>query len=83
MLARLPADLVTVVEERFDVEMRGQGEHVELRIPEKDVKDLLHLALDTGSEIVSVTPYRVSLESIFLTAVREGSGPDEVKEERR
>jgi ABC-2 type transport system ATP-binding protein len=73
VLARLPADVVTIIEERFDAEMRGQGEHVEMRVPEKAVKDLLHLALDTGSEVVSVTPHRVSLESIFLTAVSAGS----------
>ena len=83
VLARLPADLVTVIEERFDLEMRGQGDHIELRVPEKDVNDVLHLALDTGAEIVSVTPYRVSLESIFLSAVSEGSAEDEAREESR
>jgi hypothetical protein len=61
--------------------MRGQGDHVEMRIPEKDVKDLLRLALDTGTEIVSVTPHRVSLESIFLSAVSEGSRQDQVRQE--
>ena len=80
VLARLSADLVTVIEDRFDAEMRGQGEHVEMRVPEKAVKDLLHLALDTGSEVVSVTPHRVSLESIFLSAVSEGSQREQVKE---
>jgi ABC-2 type transport system ATP-binding protein len=68
-------------EERFGVTMRGQGDHVEMRIPEKEVKDLLRLALDTDSEIVSVTPHRVSLESIFLSAVSEGSEQDQANQE--
>ena len=81
VLARLPADVVMIIEERFGVSMRGQGDHVEMRIPEKEVKDLLRLALDTDSEIVSVTPHRVSLESIFLSAVSEGSEQDRAIEE--
>ena len=81
VLARLPADAVMIIEERFGVSMRGQGDHVEMRIPEKEVKDLLRLALDTDSEIVSVTPHRVSLESIFLSAVSQGSEQDRANEE--
>jgi ABC-2 type transport system ATP-binding protein len=81
VLARLPADAVMIIEERFGVTMRGQGDHVEMRIPEKEVKDLLRLALDTGSEVVSVTPHRVSLEAIFLSAVSEGSQQDQETEE--
>jgi ABC-2 type transport system ATP-binding protein len=81
VLARLPADAVTSIEERFGVEMRGQGDHVEIRVPEKDVADLLRLALDTGSEIVSVTPHRVSLEAIFLSAVHADSQQDEAMQE--
>jgi hypothetical protein len=52
-----------------------------MRIPEKEVKDLLRLALDTDSEIVSVTPHRVSLESIFLSAVSQGSEQDRANQE--
>jgi len=63
--------------------MRGQGDHVEMRIPEKEVKDLLRLALDTGSEVVSVTPRRVSLEAIFLSAVSAGSEQDKTTGEER
>jgi ABC-2 type transport system ATP-binding protein len=81
VLARLPADAVTIVEDRFGAPMRGRGDHVEMRIPEKSVKDLLRLALDTGAEIVSVTPHRVSLEAIFLTAVAEDSRQDEDTQE--
>jgi len=83
VLSRLPADAVMIIEERFGVSMRGQGDQVEMRISEKDVKDLLRLALDVGSEIVSVTPHRVSLETIFLSAVSQGSEQDHAKEEGR
>ena len=82
VLARLPPDAVMIIEERFGVSMRGQGDHVEMRVPEKDVKDLLRLALDTDSEVVSVTPHRVSLESIFLSAVKEDSQQDRTVEEK-
>jgi hypothetical protein len=34
---------------------------------------VLQSALEVGAQVVSVTPYRVSLESIFLHAVEEGS----------
>ena len=81
VLARLPSDVVMIIEERFGVTMRGQGDQVEMRIPEKEVKDLLRLALDTDSEIVSVTPHRVSLESIFLSAVSEGSRQEQANQE--
>ncbi len=81
VLARLPADAVLLIEDRFGVSMRGQGDQIEMRIPEKDVKDLLRLVLDTGSEVVSVTPHRVSLEAIFLSAVSEGSEQDQANQE--
>jgi len=81
VLARLPADAVQIIEERFGAPMRGQGDHVEMRIPEKELKDLLRLALDTDTEIVSVTPHRVSLESIFLSAVSGGSRQDQARQE--
>ena len=81
VMARLPADVVSIIEERFDVEMRGRGDHIEMRVPEKAVEDLLRLALDTGAQIVSVTPHRVSLESIFLSAVNDGSQQDLAEKE--
>jgi len=35
------------------------------------------VALDAGAEVISATPHRVSLESIFLSTVSEaGSGED-------
>ena len=37
------------------------------------MQGVLRVALAVGAEIVSVTPHRESLESIFLHAVEEGS----------
>jgi len=74
VLLRPAPEVVLGIEERCGVEARGQGDRIELRIAEKDVPDALRIALDGGAEIHSVTPHRVSLESIFLSAV-SGSRP--------
>jgi ABC-2 type transport system ATP-binding protein len=80
VLARLAPELLAVVEERFGGEVRGQGDRVELCVRDKDVAELLRLVLDGGAEIVSVTPHRVSLESIFLSAVHEGEREEQPEE---
>jgi ABC-2 type transport system ATP-binding protein len=72
VLSRLPADLAETVEERFKTRLRGHGDRIELRVEEKSLNPLLQLALSAGAEVVSVTPQRVSLESIFLSAVEGG-----------
>jgi ABC-2 type transport system ATP-binding protein len=72
VLAGLPADAPECLEEDFAARMRGLGDRVELRVPEKRLQDLLGFALSRGAEVVSVTPHRVSLEGIFLHAVEEG-----------
>ena len=38
---------------------------------EKNVNDVLRVAIDAGASIQSVTPVRVSLESIFLKTVEQ------------
>jgi hypothetical protein len=40
---------------------------------EKYVGDVLRIAMEAGADVISVTPHRRSLESIFLSAVEEGS----------
>ncbi len=74
VLAQLAPELAAALEERFGGHLRGLGQRVELRLPEKSVREVVSQALDAGAEIVSVTPHRVSLESIFLSAV-EGENP--------
>ena len=74
VVASLPADLAEVLEHRFQATLRGQGARVELRLPDKQVRDALSALLGAGAEIVSVTPHRASLEEVFMSAVEEGSG---------
>ena len=71
VIAGLPAEVVDDFEERFDARLRGHGERIEVRVAEKNVQDLLRVALGTHAKIISVTPHRTSLESIFLSAVEE------------
>jgi ABC-2 type transport system ATP-binding protein len=73
MLARVEPALASGLEERFGA-LTGRGDHVELRVAEKDVGPVLEQALAAGAEIVTVTPHRASLESIFLSAVQEAGG---------
>ncbi len=71
VLARLPAETAIELEQRFGATLRGHGERIELRIGEKDANPAMRIALDAGAEVISSIPHRVSLESIFLTAVNE------------
>jgi ABC-2 type transport system ATP-binding protein len=59
------------LEERFAAPLHGLGDRAELRVPEKRVAEVLRAVLDAGGQVLSVTPHRVSLETVFLSAVRE------------
>ena len=72
VVAQISPETVERIEERFEVEMRGLGERVELRVTEKDVHAVLDTVMTMGAEVVSVTPHRNSLEDVFLDVVREG-----------
>jgi len=76
VLANVPPDVAISMEERFGANLRGHGERIELRIAEKDTSAALRVAMEAGAEVVSVTPHRVSLESIFLSAVEEGAAEE-------
>ncbi len=71
VLARVPVELAPKIEEDFESEVRGFQDRIEVRVAEKDVGALLWLALGAGADVISVTPQRASLESIFLNAVEE------------
>ena len=71
VFANLPAETATRLEERFEARLRGHGDRIELRIAEKDSSEALRVALDAGADVISATPHRVSLESIFLSTVNE------------
>ncbi|MBW2268206.1 MAG: ABC transporter ATP-binding protein [Deltaproteobacteria bacterium] len=73
VLAAVPADLPAQLEELYAASLRGHGDRLELRVREKFVQDVLQATLGAGGHVVSVTPHRTSLESIFLHAVEESS----------
>jgi hypothetical protein len=64
------------LEEGFGARLRGHGDRIELRIAEKDSSAALRLALDAGADVISATPHRVSLESIFLSTVNEADAEE-------
>jgi ABC-2 type transport system ATP-binding protein len=84
-LGNLSPDLAETFERRFGAAVSGRGDNVEFRVAEKQVAEMVRIALDAGAEIRSVTPHRVSLETIFLSAVQEearerkGGAPEGVK----
>jgi ABC-2 type transport system ATP-binding protein len=71
VIAGLAAETAASLEEAFRARVREIDERVELRVAEKLVNPLLRAAIASGAEVVSVTPHRMSLESIFLSAVEE------------
>jgi ABC-2 type transport system ATP-binding protein len=73
VLAGLPPEVPAQLEEVFGAQLRGVGDRVEIRVDEKHVQGVLHAALSAGGSVISLTPHRESLESIFLHAVEEGS----------
>ena len=72
VMARLPAEIPAHLEEVFGARIRGHGERIEVRVDEKNLQGVLASAIESGAEVISVTPHRRSLESIFLNAVGEG-----------
>lgn len=72
VLAGLAPEVAASIEEDFDCELRGLGERVELVLASKTLQKVLAVALESGAEVVSVTPHRNSLEDVFMSAVREG-----------
>ncbi len=77
VFANLPAEAAARLEEHFGARLRGHGERIELRIAEKDASEVLRVALEARAEVISVTPYRVSLESIFLSTVNEADAEED------
>ncbi len=73
VLAQVPPALATLLEQRLGARLRGLGDRIEARVAEKHVSEALREALAAGAEVVSVVPHRVSLESIFLSAVEAGN----------
>jgi ABC-2 type transport system ATP-binding protein len=72
-LAGVPPELADAFERQYGAQLSGRGQNVEFRVAEKHVQDLVRAALDAGAELRSLVPHRVSLESIFLSAVEQGA----------
>ena len=70
--ARVGAETAVMLEERCGARLRGHGDRVEIRVPEKSVQEVLALLVAAQADILSVTPQRDSLERIFLSAVEGG-----------
>ncbi len=79
LVSSLPPETADDLAERFDLEMRGLGERLELRVAEKDVNGVLEAVIRVGAEVVSATPHRSSLEDVFLDAVRAGDEPSDAQ----
>ena len=77
VLSRMTPDAVLQMQESFETEVHGRGDRIELRVEDKRVAELLRSALEAGADVISVTPHRASLESVFLTAVSEGERAEE------
>jgi ABC-2 type transport system ATP-binding protein len=79
VVAGLPPETGERLAEAFGADLRGHGDRLELRVAEKHVSDVLRTVLDAGGDVLAVTPHRMSLESIFLSAVEksrvEEAGP--------
>jgi len=71
VVSGIEPELATRLEEEQGAQLRGVGERVEMQIPEKKVDAVLEAVLQARGRVLAVTPRRVSLESIFLDAVRE------------
>jgi ABC-2 type transport system ATP-binding protein len=69
VLENLAPEQVCEIEGHFGQEVRGQASRIELRIPAKQVDELLTFVIGGGASVVSVTPEHQSLERIFMQAV--------------
>jgi ABC-2 type transport system ATP-binding protein len=72
VLGAVPVEVAAALEERFAAQLHPVGDRIELRVREKDVDAVLRAALEAGASVVSLTPHRVSLESVFLSAIEAG-----------
>ena len=73
LISSLPPETAEELGERFDLEMRGLGERLELRVGEKDVSGVLDAVMRVGAEVVSVTPRRNSSRTSSSTPCGRGT----------
>ena len=71
VVSGISPELAALLQDRYKSDLRGMGDRIEMRLDEKYVEDILRLVLDGGGKVLAVTPQRMSLESVFMDAVRE------------
>ncbi len=73
VFSSLAPEFAARLEQQYGCELRGHGQQVEARVLEKHTNEVLQAAITEGVSIASVSPVRVSLESIFLKTVEESA----------
>jgi ABC-2 type transport system ATP-binding protein len=68
-LSSLPADFAEEVESRLGAPLAGRGDRVVLRVPEKEMHELVQSALARGARLEEVVRHREHLEDLFLRMV--------------
>jgi ABC-2 type transport system ATP-binding protein len=76
-LVGLAPDFAEEAGVRFGAELSGRGDRITIRVPEKQVSELLGAALAQGAQVEELLPVRADLESLFLHAVEESRGGSE------
>lgn len=72
VFAGVAKDVQAKIAERFQASVRDLDDLSQFGVAENQVDDLLRALLESGARVVSVTPRRATLETIFLHAVEEG-----------
>ena len=83
-LASLPPELAEAFERRFGARLRaGAATTSSSAWPRSTSSEMIRAALDAGAEVRSLAPHRVSLETIFLSAVEQGAREERLRRRRR
>jgi ABC-2 type transport system ATP-binding protein len=75
-LSGLAPDFADQIEAQLDAKLAGRGERVTLRLPEKQMQELVQSALARGACLEELVRHREDLETLFLRTVE--SQPREV-----
>jgi ABC-2 type transport system ATP-binding protein len=75
-LSSLPPDFAEELESRIEAPLAGRGDRVVLRLPEKEMHELVQVALARGARLEELVRHREHLEDLFLRTV-EAQGHEE------
>jgi ABC-2 type transport system ATP-binding protein len=74
-LSSLPPDFAEEVEARLGAPVAGRGDRVVLRLPEKEMHELVQTALARGARLEELVRHREHLEDLFLRTVESQQQP--------